>query len=685
VVVLEQVDPLAAEVDASGALGPPIVHRSDFDAPLPFPPAMGERTAHVRALDGLRGAAVLGVVAFHLADLDGGDRRGLLPGGWLGVDTFFTLSGFLITSLLLAEVADRGGIDLRGFWRRRVRRLQPAALLTVTVIVATAAWWSPAGTARSVRDQAFAALGAVANWQALFAHHSYAAGSNPSAFEHFWSLAVEEQFYLVWPLVVFALARLGWGRRAVLRTAVALTLASWGLLAVRSLQSGYLRTDSRMGSILVGAALAAVLPLGSAARHRAGGWLVGAGVVASGALWVAAGWPPTVALGLLLPVHAVVTAAILAGIVLAPASAPARALANRPLVLVGKVSYGVYLWHWPVFVLCTPDRLGAGWLWTTVVRLSLVAALTAVSWHLVEHPIRGGQLLPRTRVALPAGVAVAVVVAVLAAHSVAPAPAWATADGTLVASTVAPTVTSLPPERAHRVLVIGDSLPTSLLASGPAVASLQVGVGRFLDQLAERGMAAWSATISGCPVTEEVIVIDGKPWRTCLESQGEVYPRVMDEVRPDLVLWYSRQDAYPALRPDGSLDESAAGLRARLAARVQWFAERGAKVAFVAPGPNRDGHDALAPRGSARQSMALLEAAEAAVARARPDAVVGVIRMAELLCAGAADGCPDRMPDGGTYRADDGVHFAHEGALAAGAWLADRVAALDLRGALPPR
>src|SRR3954451_592361 len=125
---------------------------------------MGERKQHVRALDGLRGAAVLGVLAFHLAALDGGDRRGILGGGWLGVDTFFTLSGYLITSLLLAEATASGRIDLRAFWRRRVRRLQPAALVAVVAVVATAYWWAPAGSATSVRDQAFAALGAISNW-----------------------------------------------------------------------------------------------------------------------------------------------------------------------------------------------------------------------------------------------------------------------------------------------------------------------------------------------------------------------------------------------------------------------------------------------------------------------------------------------------------------------------------------
>lgn len=205
---------------------------------------------HVRSLDGLRGAAVLAVVAFHL---------GWLPGGWLGVDAFFTLSGFLITARLLAEVRRAGGVDLRSFWRRRVRRLQPAALVAVLAIVATAPWWAPAGTGAAVRRDALAALGSLANWQALWSDRPYAAGAAPSAFEHFWSLAIEEQFYVVWPLVVVGAA--AWARAraatAVLAIAAGATVASWTALAVHGLQRGYLGTDARIGSILVGAALAA--------------------------------------------------------------------------------------------------------------------------------------------------------------------------------------------------------------------------------------------------------------------------------------------------------------------------------------------------------------------------------------------------------------------------------------------
>jgi hypothetical protein len=244
----------------------------------------------------------------------------------------------------------------------------------------------------------------------------------------------------------------------------------------------------------------------------------------------------------------------------------------------------------------------------------------------------------------------------------------------------------LPAEHPHRVLVVGDSIPTSLMAGDAGGETLQVGVGKLLDQLGDRGIEAFGGTITGCPVTEQVIVIDGVRWDRCLEIQHRVLPAAMATARPELVVWYDRQDAYPALLPDGRLDGSRRGMEERLAQRVAWFAAHGAKVLFVAPGPNRDGHDAYAPRGSARRSMALLDQSFHAVAAEHANDVVGVIRMADLLCDGARRGCPDRMPSGGFYRDTDGVHFTHEGAVVAGAWLAERIAAVDLsRGGAPPR
>jgi peptidoglycan/LPS O-acetylase OafA/YrhL len=633
---------------------------------------------HVGALDGLRGLAVLGVVAFHLAALDGGDRDGLLHGGWLGVDVFFTLSGYLITSLLLDEAGRTGRIDLRGFWRRRVRRLQPAALVAVACIVATAAWWAPAGAAGAVRSDALTSLAGVANWHQLLAHRSYAAGPMVSGFEHFWSLAVEEQFYLVWPLLVAGLVRLGRGRAAVLGAALAGTALSWALLLSADLQHGYLRTDTRMGSVLVGAALAAVLPLGR--KPRAAGRLAAtsavAGLLATAVLWAAAGWPPHLPLGGVLVVQALATAAVIAGVVAAPSSAPARLLAVRPLAGIGKVSYGIYLWHWPVFVVCTPARLGTGWAATTTIRLLAVAALTGASWLLVERPVRLGHVLRRTRLALPAAGVLVAGVALVAVHAVDPSPAWAKADGRLLRGSrpvVAVAPDGTPP---RRVLVVGDSIPTSLMA-GAAVPGFLVGSGHLLDQLAERGIEAWGGTVTGCPVVDQRIVIDGRTW-DCPATLRDLFPRLMAEARPDLVVWYDRQDAYPALRADGTFDTSLAGLQRRLTAGVDWFHARGARVLFVSPGPNRDGFDAAAPRGSSHRSMALLDRALAHVAGTRPDAVVGIVRMDDLLCSGRMDRCHDRLPGGGYYRPDDGIHFGPAGALAAGDWLADRIAAVKL-------
>jgi peptidoglycan/LPS O-acetylase OafA/YrhL len=615
---------------------------------------------YVPALDGLRGAAVVAVVAFHF---------GWLPGGWLGVDAFFTLSGFLITSLLLAEAgaAGDGRFDLRAFWRRRVRRLQPAALVAVAAIVATAPWWAPAGTGASVWREALAALGSVANWQALWAHHPYAAASAPSAFEHFWSLAIEEQFYVVWPLVLFGLAvSRRCDRRTVALVAGAGTVLSWSTLALHhaTLQRAYLGTDGRIGSILLGCTVAAVLPLirrdwviaGAIARQSPN--LVGFGALgALVLLWVAGGWPPHVPLAVLLPVHAVLTALVLVR--------PSRVLEWRPLVALGRVSYGLYLWHWPVLVLVTPERLGANWLMTDAVRLAVTAACTAASWYLIEHPIRVGRILPRTRPAWAAAAVAVVAVAAVGSRAVGPAPVWAQATGELVA---ARTPAAGPVD--HRVLIVGDSVPTSLMA-GDAVGSWQVADDHLHGALAGRGIAAAGATVTSCPVLAEVVVLKGQgPNEGCPAILDRVLPNAFDRFHPDVVLWYSRQDAYEIRTSDGRTEDpiddtgAAARLRRRYADRLAEFAARGAQVILVSPGPNAPGNDRHDERGDSERSMAFLDAQLRRVAAEHAGAVLGVVAMREFT---------DRHPEA---RGDDGLHFAGDGAAQASAWLAARVAEL---------
>src|SRR5688572_19999684 len=174
---------------------------------------------HMPALDGLRGLAVAGVVLCH---------AGHLTGGYLGVDLFFVLSGFLITSLLLTERRDTGRISLSGFWARRARRLLPALFGMLAGVAVYAAVWADRAELDPIRADALATLGYVANWRAIFAGNGYwDVFSAPSPLEHTWSLAIEEQFYLVWPLAVLALLWVGRGSaRAVLTGSLALGAAS---------------------------------------------------------------------------------------------------------------------------------------------------------------------------------------------------------------------------------------------------------------------------------------------------------------------------------------------------------------------------------------------------------------------------------------------------------------------------
>jgi peptidoglycan/LPS O-acetylase OafA/YrhL len=623
----------------------------------------------VGALDGLRGIAVAAVVVFHL---------GRLSGGWLGVDAFFTLSGYLITALLLAE-AGRGAINVRRFWRRRIRRLQPAALVVIATIVATAPWWARPGTGRAVRGDALASLFSVANWHMLWSHQPYAAGGTPSAFEHFWSLAIEEQFYVVWPLVVvgvIALARRH-TRVAVFTAATIGVAASWTLLATSDVQHGYLATGSRVGSILAGAALACAV---RGIDQRRGSAVVGyVGLAGMVTMWFTAGWPPHAPLVLLLPLH---TAFAIMAIVGAPAL-----LRVRPLVTLGIVSYGIYLWHWPVIVILTPARLGQNELVTDIVRLSVIALLTIVSWNFIERPVRRERVLRATRMAYPVAATTAVAIVVFTAAAVAPAPVWARAKGELVQSRVpVALIRHRSPRRPRRVLVIGDSLPTSLLSGFDSSGHpLQIGQGRLLEQFAAAGITAASATITGCPVLDEAVYSHDAAQTWCAPLVQRVLTHALTTFRPDLVVWFDVADGYEISLPNGTRQDpmasaaGAAALRARYANRISWLTAQHTKVVFVSPGPVRDGHDDEDLRDDTYDSMQFLDQTLQAVRHAHSRAVVGVIEMSDLTCPAwrPTHHCADVLFGGGHFREADGMHYDN-GAVVAGGWLVQRVAVLDL-------
>jgi peptidoglycan/LPS O-acetylase OafA/YrhL len=345
------------------------------------------------ALDGLRGVSVLAVLAFH-----GG--MWWATGGYLGVSVFFTLSGFLITSLLLVEHDRTGTLDLRAFYGRRIRRLAPAALCCLVAIAIIQILWSPFGGNDLGPQLRWSALQA-ANWQQLADGHSYAdlfqrqAADAASPVEHFWSLAVEEQFYLLWPAAVLVLCAVARGsRRAVTGVLVALlavaAVAAPVIARVWGPDVAYLASPARAAELFAGAVLAA-LCLG----RTLPGWLrwaglgalvaIGAAVVmsASGGGWAYHGG---------LPLFAALSAIVIAA---AHVGGPVRRLLEvGVLVALGRISYGLYLFHWPIFVLLSPARTGwSGW-GLFGLRLAVTLGVALLSFRLLEQPLRTGSISP---------------------------------------------------------------------------------------------------------------------------------------------------------------------------------------------------------------------------------------------------------------------------------------------------
>jgi peptidoglycan/LPS O-acetylase OafA/YrhL len=398
-------------------------------------------------LDGLRGLAVAAVIAFHL-------RPEGLPGGFLGVDLFFVLSGFLITSLLLAEREAEGAVSLGAFWARRARRLLPALFLVLAAVAAYAATGPDGLDADGLRGDALATLGYIANWHSIVADHGYwDLFAAPSLLAHTWSLAIEEQLYVVWPLVaVLALRR---GRRTLLATAIVLGLASAAAMIVLygagdDTARTYYGTDTRAAAVLAGAALATWgVPTGRIVRAAG----------AAGALVLALMWSTTTGTSNVLYEGGFLLCAVAACAVIAAVAQPgplARVFELAPLRRLGLISYGIYLWHWPVFVVLTPDRTGVhGWP-LLVLKLAVTLAISEASYRVVELPIRHGALRGwRSRVAAPAAAGLAAI-AVLAGTS-STAPAAAAEPEAPAPPTTEPLAVPPVAGRAPRILVVGDS------------------------------------------------------------------------------------------------------------------------------------------------------------------------------------------------------------------------------------
>ena len=347
---------------------------------------------HIAELDGLRGLAVIGVLAFHADHL---------RGGFLGVDLFFVLSGWLITRLLLIETSTTGGVDLMAFWGRRMRRLLPAVLALLVVVSGYAWLWGDTASRVDTSDVGPWAQWYVANWHAIGDAGDYwALFSEPSMFDHLWSLAIEEQFYVVWPVAIALLwqrsrrpERTGWilmTSGVVLSTLLAVVLAgSSGATRV------YMGTDTRAASILCGAV--AAMPISARAmsrlmRTRSGPWVLWLAVGVIALMWwrvdgATASWLFRGGL----TAHAMLSAIAISGLV-ARREADIRGLlsrvvAGRGLQWCGRLSYSLYLWHWPVYIVVADRTDLDGWR-LTLVRVAATVVVSVTGYQLVEQYVR---------------------------------------------------------------------------------------------------------------------------------------------------------------------------------------------------------------------------------------------------------------------------------------------------------
>ena len=342
---------------------------------------------HLPGLDGLRALAVIGVLAFH-------DNR--LNGGFLGVDLFFALSGFLITTLLIDELQRTNTVDLIGFWGRRLRRLLPAVMVLLVVVVVFFRLFADTGQWIIARNDVVWSQFYTANWHQIYSGSGYwDAFAAPSAFEHLWSLAIEEQFYLVWPVLVIVAWRIGRARGLTALTSIGIVASFIAMLAIYNGGDPtrvYMGTDTRSFSLLCGAfvALPAVRQLittGMQKFRSAASGLTVALIVAIGFMWFTVDGQSQWLFRGGLFAHSIASA-LLAILFASSSSKFSLVFSWRPLAYIGRLSYALYLWHWPVFIFCTSERIDVNGLALTAIRLAITFALSIASYYLIEQPIR---------------------------------------------------------------------------------------------------------------------------------------------------------------------------------------------------------------------------------------------------------------------------------------------------------
>lgn len=505
----------------------------------------------VPALNGIRGVAVALVLVGH-SGIPG------VAGGFIGVDVFFVLSGFLITSLLLDELGRTGKLDLGAFWVRRARRLLPALLIMVLAVIGGRMLFAPDAVS-GLRDDAVASFLWVANW-AFVSHDTdyFSQGAPPSPLQHTWSLGVEEQYYLIWPVLIVIAALLlaliaRWRkktptivavRRAVLILALVGTAASAAeailMASDDALNRVYFGTDTRAQALLIGAAAAALLVRDWPAmvagwpliRSRWVRWVAGGAPVAGVAVLaaithVATGSAAEFRNGLLIVV-AVAAVVVIAGVALEQNGPVAWVLSTPPLVALGVISYGVYLWHWPIFLVLTGERTG----WTGYALFAARCAITLLaavgSWWLIERPIRRWRPIhvPQLRLAaatMATAVAVAVAVVPVGMRIDPASPDITQAALVSPVETVRVATPSHTGPREHTVSVFGDSIGWTMMRYLPPTPGIS-----FLDRT-----TIGCGLVRGGPYRYSGQSLEQKP--EC-DAWPERWAQRIDHDRPDVVL-----------------------------------------------------------------------------------------------------------------------------------------------------
>ena len=622
--------------------------------------------AHVPALDGLRGAAVAAVLLYHASLLS----RTWLAGGFLGVDLFFVLSGFLITSLLLVEFANDGHIDLRAFWVRRFRRLVPALLVVLVGVAIYAVIFARRVDLGQIRVDGLATLFYAANWGAIGRGASYWDISLvPSPLQHTWSLAIEEQFYLVWPIVVWLVARRIAARdrwrgitlaRGIRHWALVGAVASAGLfVGLRALGASQTRvyegTDTRAVALLLGVVVAAARfersqrpaaePEIEARRLRR---LEAAGVLAAALLgwaWVSLqGTARLVYLGLL-PACSVAVAIVIAAAAEPSSPVLGRAFSWAPLRWLGRISYGLYLWHWPIFLLLTPARAGTDGVILLALRIMVSLAVATVSYEFIEQPIRQRAW----RIDQPArssALAVAGVAAVLLL-------------GTVGAIDPVGNITDQAPRRAlgdirgaSRVVFVGDSVAVSL--SLPVIAD----PGRF-------GVNPFNEARIGCSMPAEGLQVRGRegdtiPEKPCLTDTV----RAVRSIHPDVIVVSFGARPNAPVDIDGSFQGACTAPYQRLLLQksdrfLRQLGRDGAVIELVTVARS-DGSFAPA---SEPQNVACYNAALRAVADASPN--IDLIDLDRYVCPNGR--CRESVAAGELR--PDGLHFSGPGGSTVSEWV----------------